>query len=80
MLRAIKTNAGGPDKSNPHKVPGETAGNVTPVHASQTPHDGNLNHLINQTSETTIYTNAVPSASLSQECPRGFYLMLVNSP
>lgn len=32
---------------------------------------GNLNHLINQTSETTIYTNAVPSASPSQQCPKG---------
>lgn len=30
---------------------------------------GNINHLINQTSETTIYTNAVPSESPSQQRP-----------
>lgn len=69
MLKAIKHSNVGPEpNSNVVNQAGPSQDASRPVPQLDR---GTLNPLINQTSETTIYTNAVPSASPSQACPVG---------
>lgn len=71
MLKAIKSNADVPSTSSTDRPAVAVNDQPAPQRDVRPSKDGNLDRLINQTSETTIYTNAVPSASPSQECPVG---------